>query len=184
MSSRLLQVLLALSLLLNTFVLVGFVYRSWIAPPTFEHPPPPPPPGQRPSAFESVTRDLELDDAQRQALKPVFDRYASARQERVREIQKLREQMVAEYKKPSVDLARVDELIDKLTKLRAEFEKDTLHSLAQVEGQLKPDQRERMNQILAERLATPFGRQPGRPPGPPGPPGGPPGPPRPPPPPQ
>ena len=36
MSSRLMQVLLALSLLLNTFVLVGFVYRSWIAPPPFE----------------------------------------------------------------------------------------------------------------------------------------------------
>ena len=30
---RLIQVLLALSLLLNTFVLAGFVYRSWIAPP-------------------------------------------------------------------------------------------------------------------------------------------------------
>ncbi|MEA2853200.1 MAG: hypothetical protein QOE02_3219, partial [Rhodospirillaceae bacterium] len=33
MSSRLIQVLLALSLLLNTFVLAGFVYRSWIEPP-------------------------------------------------------------------------------------------------------------------------------------------------------
>jgi len=38
MSSRLIQVLLALSLLLNTFVLVGFVYRSWIVPPPFERP--------------------------------------------------------------------------------------------------------------------------------------------------
>ena len=36
MSSRLMQVLLALSLLLNTFVLAGFVYRSWIEPPAFE----------------------------------------------------------------------------------------------------------------------------------------------------
>ena len=184
MSSRLLQVLLALSLLLNTFVLVGFVYRSWIAPPSFEHPPPPPPPGPRPSILEMVTHDIELDETQREATKPVLDRYATARQERVRELQKLREQMVAEYKKPTVDLARIDALIDQITKLRAEFEKDTFHALAEIEGQLKPAQRERMNQIMAERLSTPFGRQPGRPPGPPPgglPPGGPPGPPRPPP---
>ena len=33
MSSRLTQLLLALSLLLNCFALAGFVYRSWIAPP-------------------------------------------------------------------------------------------------------------------------------------------------------
>lgn len=168
MSSRLLQVSLALSLLLNTFVLAGFVYRSWIEPPTFEHPPPPPPPGQRPSALEAVTHDIQLDDAQREALKPVLDRYTTARRERWREIQKLREQMAAEYKKPAVDLAYIDTLIDQLTRLRAEFEKDTLHSLAQMEGQLKPEQRQRMYQILAERLATPFGgRPPGAPPGPP-----------------
>ena len=68
MSSRLTQVLLALSLLLNTFVLMGFVYRSWIAPPQFERPTPPPP-GQRPSALETVTHDLNLDDSQRQALR-------------------------------------------------------------------------------------------------------------------
>ena len=77
MSSRLTQVLLALSLLLNTFVLVGFVYRSWIAPPHVRALPTPPPPGQRPSALETVTHDLNLDDSQRQALRGVFDQYAT-----------------------------------------------------------------------------------------------------------
>jgi len=44
----------ALSLLLNTFVLVGFIYRSWIEPPPLERPASsPPPPGQRPSALET-----------------------------------------------------------------------------------------------------------------------------------
>ena len=58
MSSRLIQVLLALSLLLNTFVLMGFVYRSWIEPPAFERPMQPPlPPGQRPSPLETMARD-------------------------------------------------------------------------------------------------------------------------------
>ena len=42
MGGRLIQLLLAMSLLLNTFVLAGFVYRSWIAPP-FDHAMPPPP---------------------------------------------------------------------------------------------------------------------------------------------
>jgi Spy/CpxP family protein refolding chaperone len=159
MSSRLLQVLLALSLLLNTFVLMGFVYRSWIAPPPFERPMPAPP-GQRPSALETVTHDLNLDDSQRQALRGVFDQYATTRRERLREIQKLRDQLAAEYKRPTIDMARVDALIDQLTKLRAEMQKETLRSFTQLETQLKPEQRERMHQILAERLAAPFSPRP------------------------
>lgn len=166
MSSRLMQVLLALSLLLNTFVLVGFVYRSWIAPPAFERPMPPPP-GQRPSPLEMMARDLNLDDGQRQALRSVFEQYSAARRERQREIQKVREQIAAEYKHPAVDMTRVDALIDQLTKARAELQKEYLGSLNQLAAQLKPDQRDHMHQILAERLAMPFGqRPPGGGPGP------------------
>ncbi|MGZ3340657.1 MAG: Spy/CpxP family protein refolding chaperone [Reyranella sp.] len=168
MSSRLIQVLLALSLLLNTFVLAGFVYRSWIEPPAFErHLPPPPPPGQRPSPLEMMAHDLNLDDGQRQALRAVFEQYSATRRERLREIQKVREQIGAEYKNPTVDMARVDTLIDQLTKLRAEQQKEYLGSLNQLAAQLKPEQRDRMHQILAERLAMPFGqRPPGGGPGP------------------
>ncbi|MGZ5904417.1 MAG: Spy/CpxP family protein refolding chaperone [Reyranella sp.] len=168
MSSRLIQVLLALSLLLNTFVLAGFVYRSWIEPPAFErHLPPPPPPGQRPSPLEMMAHDLNLDDGQRQALRAVFEQYSATRRERLREIQKVREQIGAEYKNPTVDIARVDTLIDQLTKLRAEQQKEYLGSLNQLAAQLKPEQRDRMHQILAERLAMPFGqRPPGGGPGP------------------
>jgi Spy/CpxP family protein refolding chaperone len=170
MSSRVIQVLLALSLLLNTFVLAGFVYRSWIAPPPFERRmPPPPPPGPRLSPLEMVARDVALDDAQRNALHGLFDQYSTARRERLREIQKLREQIAAEYKRPTIDLARVDTLIDQLTKLRADQQKETLRAITQLETQLKPEQRERMHQILAERLAAPPmprppGPGPGRPP--------------------
>jgi Spy/CpxP family protein refolding chaperone len=174
MSSRLIQVLLALSLLLNTFVLAGFVYRSWIEPPAFErHLPPPPPPGQRPSPLETMAHDLSLDDGQRQALRTVFEQYSTTRRERQREIQKVREQIAAEYKHPAVDMTHVDALIDQLTKLRAESQKEYLGSLNQLGAQLKPEQRDRMHQILAERLAMPFvprppasssGPGPGRPP--------------------
>ncbi len=167
MGSRLIQVLLALSLLLNAFVLAGFIYRSWIMPP-----PPPferrmPPPGPRLSPLEMVSRDLDLDDAQRQALKGVFDQYSLARRERLHEIQKLREQLAGEYRQPTIDLARVDALIDQLTKLRAGFQKETLRAFTQLESQLKPEQRERMHHILAERLEGPPMRPPpGNPPGP------------------
>jgi len=159
MSSRLIQVLLALSLLLNTFVLAGFVYRSWVAPPPFERPLPPP--GPRPGALEVMAHDLNLDDGQHQALRSVFEQYSTTRRERLREIQKLREQIAGEYKHPTIDMARVDTLIDQLMNLRAEQQKETLRSLTQLEAQLKPDQRERMHQLLAERLAAPLMQRPG-----------------------
>lgn len=176
MSNRWLQLLLALSLLLNTFVLVGFVYRSWIMPPAFEHPPPPPPPGPRTNTLEMVTHELDLDDAQRQALKTVIDQYGTERRERFREIQKLREQIAAEYRKPTVDLARLDSLIDQSTKLWAALQRETFRALAQVEDQLKPEQRQRLHNVMADRLSTPFGRPPGNPRGQGGPPGAGPGP--------
>jgi Spy/CpxP family protein refolding chaperone len=70
-------------------------------------------------------------------------------------------------------MTHVDALIDQLTKLRAEQQKEYLGSLNQLAAQLKPEQRDRMHQILAERLAAPFvprppgsgsGPGPGRPP--------------------
>src|SRR5215831_5515879 len=148
MSSRLLlQVLLALSLMLNAFVLAGFVYRAWIVPPPFERgmpPPVPSPQAQRPSVLEMVTRDLDLDDRQLTALKGVFEQYANVRRDRLRDIQKLREMLAAEYRRPTVDMARIDGLIDQITKARAEQQKETLRSFAQLESQLSPQQRERM----------------------------------------
>ena len=163
MSSRLMQVLLALSLLLNTFVLAGFVYRSWIEPPAFERRLPPPPPGQRPSPLETMAHDLNLDDTQRQALRTVFEQYSTIRRERQREIQKVREQIAAEYKHPTVDMARVDTLIDQLTKLRAEQQKENLRSISQLSPHLRPEQRDELHKILAERYGGGWGGRPGGP---------------------
>lgn len=175
MSSRMMQILLALSLLLNTFVLAGFVYRSWIAPPPFEHRPPPPPPGPRPSPLEMVARELDLDEVQRTKLRGVIDQYATTRRDRQREIQKLRDQVAAEYRRPTIDMARIDPIIEQLARLRTEQQKETLHSFAQFEPQLTPQQRERMHHILADRLAGPtWSRATGQGQGPgPGGPGGP-----------
>lgn len=159
--SRWTQVLLGLSLLLNAFVLAGFIYRSWIMPPAFERPVPPP--GSRPSTLELVAQDVNMDEGQRQALKGVFDTYAAQRRDRQRDSQKLREQIAEEYRKPTVDMARVETLIDQLTDQRAESQKESLRALAALEAGLRPDQRERLNQIVADRLANPPWMQ--RPPG-------------------
>lgn len=167
MPSRLLQVLLGLSLLLNTFFIAGFVFRSWIAPLPFERRMPPPPPGGRGNLLEMVANDVNIDAGQRQALRGVFDAYSTARRERFREIQKLREEIVTEYKRSALDQARLQPLIDKLGDLRADQQKDTLRALAQIEAKLKPEQRERMHEVLAERLAGPPPRQPGAPAAPP-----------------
>jgi len=176
MSSRMMQILLALSLLLNTFVLAGFVYRSWIAPPVFEHRQPPPPPGPRPRPLEMVARELDLDEPQRAKLRGIIDQYATTRRDRQGEIQKLRDKVAAEYRQPTIDLARIDPIIEQVARLRAEQQKDTLRSFAQLEPQLTPQQRERMHHILAERLAGPSWSRPrGQGPGPgPGGPGRPP----------
>lgn len=152
--SRLLQVALALSLLLNAFFVAGFVFRSWIAPLPFEHRAPPPP-GARPGAVDMVANEVNLDDSQRKALQGVLERYSQIRRERQRETQKLREQIVAEYKRSPIDPERLGSLIDKLGDLRAEQQKETMRTLAQLETQLRPEQRQRMHEVLADRLLNP-----------------------------
>jgi Spy/CpxP family protein refolding chaperone len=185
MTSRVIQTLLGLSLLLNAFVLAGFVYRSWIDPP-FEMngmPPPPPPPrgapgqpglppGPRPNPVEMVAQDLGLDADQRKLMQTLFDHYAKARRDRLQEIQQLREQTSAELRKTSVDMNRVDALIDQVSRLRAEQQKETLRTLTQLEPSLRSDQRERLQRLMVERIVPP--PPPPRPP----PPGGPPRPPQ------
>lgn len=182
MTSRLIQMLLGLSLLLNAFVLAGFVYRSWIDPPLeMQGMPPPPPPrgmpgqpgqpaGPRLNPVEMVAQDLVLDAEQRKVMQALFDQYAKARRDRLQEIQQLREQTSAELRKSSVDMTKVDALIDQVSRLRAEQQKETLRTLTQLEPSLRPEQRERLQRLMVERIVPP--------PPPPRPPGG--GPPRPP----
>ncbi len=117
MSSRLTQVLLGLSLLLNCFVLVGFVYRSWIEPPPVAHMRPP----HHGGPLEMLSDDLDLDAAQRGALHDVFEKYADARHERFREMRKVREAMVEELGKPEFDMAQIDSLVDQISKLVDRF---------------------------------------------------------------
>jgi Spy/CpxP family protein refolding chaperone len=183
MTSRLIQILLGLSLLLNTFVLAGFIYRSWIAPPFDMHGMPPPPhgtpglPGQpggpRLNPMEMVVRDLDLDADQRKVMQDLFDQYAKERRERLQAIARLREQTSMEISRTPRDMAKIDALVDQVSQLRAEQQKETLRTLTQLEPSLRPGQRERLQRLLIDRVASPP-----PPPPPHRPPGG--GPPRPP----
>jgi len=152
MSARLTQVLLALSLLLNCFVLAGFVWRSWIEPP---HQQRPAGPRGGMSPIEALAQDLELDANQRKDLRPVFDHYADARRDRFREIQKVRDAMVTELQKPEFDMAKIDPLIDQITELRRDAQKQNMRSIAELASKLKPEQRAKLHKILADRYGNP-----------------------------
>src|SRR5262245_35769242 len=118
MSSRVTQVLLGLSLLLNAFVLAGFVVNTWFEPPHRPFSGGRPPPGQPPrwgNPLEWLATDLKLDDAQKKAVQPIIDEYANTRRDRWRDIGKIREEMAAELQKPSFDWTRIDALIDQMT---------------------------------------------------------------------
>lgn len=162
MSSRLLQLVLIFSLLLNSFVIAGFVYRSWIAPPVevgLMPPPPPPPPGAgpvaapRPGPLEIITRELSLDESQREVFRGLIEQHAAKRRDRLQEIHRDREQVAAEMRRAQPDLAKVEGLIDRVSELRGELIKENLRTLAAFEPKLRPEQRERMYVIFADRFA-------------------------------
>jgi Spy/CpxP family protein refolding chaperone len=161
MSLRITQVLLGLSLLLNAFVLAGFVFHSWFEPP--------PPryaggPGRWGNPLEALAHDLKVDDAQKKELQPLFDQYVNARRDRFHDIAKVREEMAAELQKPAFDMAKIDALVDRMMALRVDLQKQNLRTIDQLAQKLRPEQRDELHKILAER----YGRSPRpRPPRPP-----------------
>jgi Spy/CpxP family protein refolding chaperone len=178
MSLRVIQVLLGLSLLLNAFALAGFVFHNWLEP---QHPPfaggrpPPQQPGQQnrwPNPLETLAQDLKLDDEQRKAVQPLIDEYGNTRRDRWRDIGKIREEMSAELQKPAFDWAKVDVLVDRMTVLRAEQQKQNLRAVEQMAVKLKPEQQAELHKILGERYGGqgwrqgggPGGQRPPRPP--------------------
>ena len=169
MSSRLTQVLLALSLLLNCFVLAGFVWRTWIEPPAQRTAGPPSGPGggRMWSPLEALAQDLKLDESQRKELRPVFESYAEGRRERSREIQKVRDATVAELQKPQFDMSKLNPLIDQMTELRSEGLKQNMQAIAEMASKLKPEQQAELHRILADRFGNPPWASGNRPPPPP-----------------
>ena len=151
-SLRVTQVLLGLSLLLNVFVLAGFVFHSWYEPPRRQFGGGSPGEGNRwGNPLESLVQDLKLDETQKKDVQPVIDQYAKTRRERWRDIGKIREAMSAELQKPAFDMAKIDALVDKMTVMRAEQQKENLRAIEQMAGKLKPDKQAELHKMLGER---------------------------------
>lgn len=163
MSLRITQVLLGLSLLLNAFVLAGFVFHSWIEPP----PRYAVGPRRWGNPLEALAQDLKVDDAQKKELQPLFDQYTNARRDRFHDIAKVREEMTAELQKPSFDMAKIDSLIGQMMALRVDGQKQNIRTIDQMAQKLRPEQRDELHKILAERYGRPPGQRPPRPPRPP-----------------
>ncbi|HZQ00806.1 MAG TPA: periplasmic heavy metal sensor [Reyranella sp.] len=156
MGGRLTQLLLALSLLLNAFVLAGFVYRSWVAPPEFERRGPGP--GRPGGPLEWMAEDVGINADQRKALHDLFEKNAEFRRQHFQQMRQLREDTGAELRKNPVDQAKLDALVDQVTALRAEVQKENLRAILAMEAQLTPEQRDKLQSILAERFSNPPGR--------------------------
>jgi Spy/CpxP family protein refolding chaperone len=158
MSSRVTQVLLGLSLLLNAFVLAGFVFNTWFEPPhrPFAGGRPPPRWG---NPLEALARDLKLDDAQKKAVQPIIDEYGNGRRDRWHDIGKIREAMAVELQKPSFDWTKIDALIDQMTVLRVDQQKQNLRAVEQMASKLPPDKQAALHKILGERYGGQHWRQ-------------------------
>jgi Spy/CpxP family protein refolding chaperone len=153
-SLRVTQVLLGLSLLLNVFVLAGFFFHSWYEPPRRHF-------GGGPSAsgegnrwgnpLESLAQDLKLDEEQRKDVQPIVEQYAKTRRDRWRDIGKIREAMSAELQKPAFDMAKIDALVDQMTVMRAEQQKENLRAVEQMAAKLKPEKQSELHKMLGER---------------------------------
>ncbi len=52
-------------------------------------------------------------------------------------------------------MAKIDALVDQVSQLRAEQQKETLRTLSQLQPSLRPDQRERLQKLLVDRVASP-----------------------------
>ena len=157
MGGRLIQLLLALSLLLNAFFLAGFVYRSWLLPQVERQLSPPATASGRTwvGPLEAMAGDLGLNDKQRQALKDVFEKNHADRRKRFQEIQQLREQAGGELRKSPVDWTKVDTLIEQTARLRGEAQKENLRAILDLEPQLTPAQRDKLHSVLADRFINP-----------------------------
>jgi len=60
--------------------------------------------------------------------------------------------MGEELKKPTFDMNRIDALVDQMTSLRADLQKQSLAAIAQFADRIRPDQRQQLQTILAERF--------------------------------
>jgi hypothetical protein len=83
---------------------------------------------------------------------------------RMRELRQIRDRVVVELRKERTDFTVVDPLIDRVTTLRGDIQKDGLRTADQIAITLRPEQRERFRELVIARTLVPgTGGRPGGP---------------------
>ncbi len=146
-------ILLGLSVALNVFFVGGFVYaRHFSERPDWE---------QRVDANLPV--ELNLDPGQQRTVRQSLREMRQRNFTRLREIRQTRERLVAELRKERTDFGIVDPLIDRVTTLRGDIQKDGLRTADQIGATLRPEQREKFRELVIARTLVPgTGGRPGQ----------------------
>jgi uncharacterized membrane protein len=142
-------ILLGLSVALNVFFIGGFFYARHFGPPWGDGP------GHFDRRDDATLADLNLDPGQqrtaRQALRDMRQRNFA----RLRELRQVRERVIVELRKERTDFAVVDPLIDRVTTLRGDIQKDGLRTAEQISATLRPEQREKFREFVIARTLVP-----------------------------
>lgn len=136
------KVLLALSLALNLFFVVGALW-IWL------HAPPPMLSAE--DRLEQMAGELKLDAQQKQA----FEHYSQAIRERIRAMHGAVQPLIAsawsEVGKPSADEAKVMQLFDQASEERRAFMRDLTTTTLGFMATLSPEQRAKFVQLARHR---------------------------------
>ena len=147
-------ILFGLSLVLNIFFVGGFVYAKHFGPP-WAH-------GRAPWQQRVDARwadELRLDPDQQRTFRQAFREMRQRNAPRVRELAQLREQLTTEMEKDKLDFAAIDPLLERISALRLDIQKDGLHAAEQVAATLRPEQRAKFREVM---IARTFPGRPGK----------------------
>ncbi len=134
-----LWILLGASLLLNLFFAGGVIYSKMTAERLGGAP------GQQ---LDAVADELALSEAQRAELMALRAAARERRQEMRREGQQLRQALIEEMSKPSLDQARVQTLLGERSKLFVDFVGDTMADAHAFLDTLEPKKRQEFLSLM------------------------------------
>lgn len=151
MRARLPWILFAVSLILNVFVVGGFLYTRHVA----DRPPPGGP-------VWMAARSLELDDAQKEAFRQLRAEGRRNFEEMRETMRPLRERLTGELAKPAPDFATVDRLIDEISVAETIKQKAMARTVQRFVDTLRPEQRAQFHRAVQEQVSRRF-PEPGKP---------------------
>jgi hypothetical protein len=155
-------ILFGLSFALNVFVIGGFFYTKHYGPPWG---------GERGRWIERLDNNwpdaLKLDQNQERAFRQAAREMRLRNAGRVSELAQIRQQIVTELRKDTLDYGLIDPMIERAAVIRGDIQKDGIRTADQMAAALRPEQRERFREAVIARTQAvlgPGGRHTRRPP--------------------